>query len=111
MLQIIFESLLSSSHSEDAGLCLADGSVQRRDQTQADHSAQVASLDDAVVPQATRRVVGLRVRVVLFNDVLFEFLCLFAVLALELDESQDFAGLSATHHRDLSAWQHVHEVW
>ena len=64
------------SHPEDAELGRPDRLVHRRRQAERQRRARVGRIEDAVVPQPRRRVVGMALAVVLLADRLLEGLLL-----------------------------------
>src|SRR5829696_6105146 len=64
--------LIVRSHPEDAELGRADRLVHRRGQAKRQRHAGVDRVEDAVVPQARRCIVGMALAVVLLDDRLLE---------------------------------------
>src|SRR4051794_16765207 len=62
------ENTSAPLHPEDAVGDRAEGGVRARRQSQAEHVARLERVDDAVVPQPRRRVVGVPLPLVLLAD-------------------------------------------
>src|SRR5882762_1065921 len=77
------------SHSEHAEDRLGDRRVQCRCETERENPARVERIDDAVVPEPRRGVVGVAFALVLLAD---------CVLVDVADHRENGRGLLATHH-------------
>jgi hypothetical protein len=76
--------------------------MQTAHQTEAQSSAQVGGLNDAIVPHAARTHVSRSLLGVVIDEGFLECVNLLALLALELNKRQNFTGLLAAHHANLS---------
>src|SRR5690606_30264548 len=96
-----------SSHPEHPEARPLNRSVQGRGEREAEHHARLRRIDDAVVPRAGRRVIGMTLLFVLFEDRGHERLLLLGGpnLALFLqrvatDGGEDVGRLLTAHYRN-----------
>src|ERR1700730_16521898 len=115
--RVITVEVMARSHPEDAELRRTDRLVHRRRQGKRQRRARVDRVEDAVVPQPRRGVVGMALAVVLLADRLLKnfFLFLRPRLAPRLDVVAPHGGeharrLLTAHHRDARAGPHPQEA-
>src|SRR5882724_4537196 len=106
-----------SLHPEYAEVGRFDRRVERRRQAEAEHHPAVGRIDDAVVPEARARVIGMALLLVLGADRGLEGLLLirapFLFLggeAVALHLGQHVGGLVAAHHGDAGVRPHPEET-
>src|SRR5262245_10911343 len=106
-----------SLHPEYAEVGGLDQGVERRRQAEAEHHAAIGRIDDAVVPAAGARVIGMALLLVLGADRGLEGLLLVhaPVLllgseAVALHLGQHVGGLVAAHHGDAGVRPHPEEA-
>src|SRR5262245_46044933 len=106
-----------SLHPEYAEVSSIDRGVERRRQAEAEHHAAVGRVDDAVVPEAGARVIGMALLLVLGADRGLEGLLLvrvpFLLLggeAVALHLRQHVGGLVAAHDGDARVRPHPEEA-
>src|SRR6195256_1656355 len=109
--------VMARSHPEDAEFRQPDRLVHRRRQAERQRHARVDRIEDTVVPQPRRGVIGMALAVVLLADRLLEsfFLLLRPRPAPRLDIVAPHGGeharrLLAAHHRDARAGPHPQEA-
>src|SRR5574343_1020487 len=110
-------NMVCSLHPEDAELGFFGRGVHRRRQAETEYAAGVGRIDDAVVPQAGRGVVGVALGFVLLADRRLEggfFLGRPGLAggfdAVALDRGQHAGRLFAPHHRDTRIRPHPQEA-
>src|SRR6185369_16928975 len=113
----ITDEVIVRSHPEDAELRRTDRLVHRRRERQPERHARIDGIEDAVVPQPRRGVVGMALALVLIADRLLEFLFLFlgpgAAFGLDVvapHRCQHARRLFAAHHRDTGRGPHPQET-
>src|SRR5574343_165892 len=110
-------NMVCSLHPEDAELRFFGRCIHRGGKAEAEHAAGICRIDDAIVPEARRGVVGVALRLVLLAD-----RCLEGGLfvgapglasgfdAVALDSGQHAGCLFAPHHRDAGIRPHPQEA-
>src|SRR5574343_1729718 len=105
-------------HPENAELGFFGRGVHRGRQAKAEYAAGIGRVDDAVVPQASRGVVGVALGFILLADRRLEggfFLGRPGLAggfdAVALDRGQHAGRLFAPHHRDARVRPHPQEAW